>query len=191
VPGRGRRAVAAALDGHGARRGPLRARPAPAPRRQPRCRDHPLARGSSSAARELDLQAAGVELRGPHAAGSHRRVRRLLDRRRQGDRRRELLPPGPVLSRRKSLRLLALSFAIFGTFWGAWAVAAVDVERFLGLSHTGLGVMLAGAVVAGAAVDVVGGALVERWGTATGLAASLAAWGGLAVVLAATRSPGA
>ncbi|MCU1460878.1 MAG: major facilitator superfamily 1 [Acidimicrobiales bacterium] len=81
-----------------------------------------------------------------------------------------------------------MAFALFGMFWGGWAVAAVDVERFLGLSHAGLGVVLAVSIVAGAAVNFVGGPLTERWGTSTGLAVTLVAWGALVIALAATRS---
>ena len=32
-----------------------------------------------------------------------------------------------------------LGFALFGVFWGTWAVAALDIQGFLGLSDAGLG----------------------------------------------------
>ena len=51
-------------------------------------------------ARQLDVQAPGVELRRPDAPGSYRRVRQLVVRGHQGARRRELLPRGdPVVAR--------------------------------------------------------------------------------------------
>jgi MFS family permease len=121
-------------------------------------------------------------LRGAEAISDANRYRRRGD-----PDRRELLPSGSVLTKQQSLRLLAATFACFGMFWGGWAVAAVDVEHFLGLSHAGLGLVLSAAIVAGAAVNLVGGPLTERWGTATGLAVSLAAWGALVIGLAATE----
>src|SRR5439155_19694442 len=79
---------------------------------------------------------------------------------------------------------VAAAFACFGLFWGTWAVAAIDVERFLRFSDGGLGALLACAVVAGAVINAVGGTLAERWGTRRSLSVFLAGWGGLLLALA-------
>ena len=81
--------------------------------------------------------------------------------------------------------MVAATFVVFGTFWGAWAVAAADVEDSLGLSHGGFGLLLSVALAAAVASNAVGGALAERRGTGPVLAASLAAWGVLLLVAAA------
>ena len=75
------------------------------------------------------------------------------------------------------LGVVAATFVVFGTFWGAWAVAAADVEDSLGLSHGGFGLLLSVALAGAVASNAVGGAVAERRGTAPVLAASLAAWG--------------
>ncbi|MBV8691596.1 MAG: hypothetical protein JOY57_08070, partial [Actinobacteria bacterium] len=62
---------------------------------------------------------------------------------------------------RRSLRPVAVAFVVFGAFWGSWAIAAIDVERFLGMSHAGLGTVLAIAVVGGTVANAVGGTLAE------------------------------
>jgi len=71
---------------------------------------------------------------------------------------------------------VAVAFAVFGTFWGSWAVAAIDVERFLRVSHAGLGTVLALAVVGGTVANAVGGTLAERHGTRAALSTCLVAW---------------
>ncbi len=83
------------------------------------------------------------------------------------------------------LGVVAATFVVFGTFWGAWAVAAADVEDSLGLSHGGFGLLLSVALAGAVASNAVGGAVAERRGTAPVLAASLAAWGVLLLVAAA------
>lgn len=77
---------------------------------------------------------------------------------------------------RTSLRPVAVAFAVFGAFWGSWAVAAIDVERFLRVSHAGLGSVLAIAVVGGTIANAIGGTLAERHGTRAALSSCLLAW---------------
>ncbi len=83
---------------------------------------------------------------------------------------------------------MAATFVVFGTFWGAWAVAAADVEDSLGLSHGGFGLLLSVALAGAVASNAAGGALAERHGTAPVLAAALAAWAAL-LLLAAVCLP--
>ena len=83
-----------------------------------------------------------------------------------------------------------LGFALFGAFWGTWAVAALDIQRFLGLSETGLGVLVAATVGGTSITNVVGGALTERIGVGRALAVSLAGWAVAVVPLATVTSPG-
>jgi MFS family permease len=87
------------------------------------------------------------------------------------------------------VRRLAAAFAVFGGFWGSWAVAAADVERALHLSHAGFGLLLSVALAGAALTNAVGGSLVERHGTARLLAGSLAAWAALLLLGAAMRTP--
>ncbi len=61
-----------------------------------------------------------------------------------------------------------LGFALFGMFWGTWAVAALDIQQFLGLSDAELGLLVAATVVGTSVTNVVGGALAERHGLASG-----------------------
>src|SRR5215210_1810875 len=75
-----------------------------------------------------------------------------------------------------ALRPLAASFVVFGVFAGAWAVAAVDVERTFALSDTGLGFLLAAGIGGATAVAVFGGALTDRWGSRATLSVALCAW---------------
>lgn len=77
---------------------------------------------------------------------------------------------------RPSLRPVAVAFAVFGSFWGSWAVAAIDVERFLRVSHAGLGSVLALATLVGTVANAVGGTLAERHGARSALSACLLAW---------------
>jgi MFS family permease len=83
------------------------------------------------------------------------------------------------------LRPVAATFVVFGTFWGAWAVAAADIEDSLDLSHGGFGLLLSVALAGAVASNAVGGALAERRGTAAVLAASLALWAVVLLVAAA------
>jgi MFS family permease len=100
------------------------------------------------------------------------------------------------------LRLLAGAFIGFGTFWGAWAVAAADIERALGVSHGGFGLLLSIALGFAAITNGIAGSLTERWGTSTALARALLVWAvllllgmlaperGLALILVAAIAAG-
>ena len=88
-----------------------------------------------------------------------------------------------------SLRPVSAAFLVFGAFWGVWAVAAADMERDLGVSHGGFGVLLSVALVGAAIANSVGGALAERLGTGPVLVVALAAWGALVLGDAAVRRP--
>jgi MFS family permease len=88
-----------------------------------------------------------------------------------------------------SLRPIGWVFVLFGAFWGGWAVAAVDIERALGLSTAGFGLLLSVALVGGASSNAVGGALCERFGTGKVLGSSLFAWAVLLSVGAVVREP--
>jgi MFS family permease len=83
---------------------------------------------------------------------------------------------------RSSLRPVAAGFVVFGLFGGAFAVAAIDIERAFDLSDAGLGFLLAAGIVAGTAVAAVGGILTDRWGAGVTLARALLIWGSLLVV---------
>jgi MFS family permease len=100
------------------------------------------------------------------------------------------------------LRVLAAAFIGFGAFWGAWAVAAADIERSLGLSHSGFGLLLSIALGIAAITNSIAGSMTERWGTSAALTHGLLVWaaflvlgalapeGALAVVLVATIAAG-
>jgi MFS family permease len=77
------------------------------------------------------------------------------------------------------VRPVRATFLLFGCFWGSWAVAALDVQRFLRFSDAGLGLLLSATVVGGAAANATGGVLAERHGTRRVLAAALIVWAGL------------
>ena len=85
---------------------------------------------------------------------------------------------------------IRLAFGLFGVFWGTWAVAALDIQRFLGLSDAGLGGLVAATVVGTSVANIAGGALTERLGVGRAMAASLAMWSLTLVPLAAVRSTG-
>lgn len=88
------------------------------------------------------------------------------------------------------MRSVRIGFALFGAFWGTWAVAALDVQRFLGLSDTGLGVLVAATVAGTSVANVAGGTLTERIGVPRAMALSIALWAAAVVPLAAVASPG-
>jgi MFS family permease len=88
-----------------------------------------------------------------------------------------------------SLRPIGWVFVLFGVFWGGWAVEAVNVERALGLSAAGFGLLLSAGLVGGASSNAVGGALCERLGTGRVLGWSLAVWAVLLSLGAAVREP--
>jgi MFS family permease len=80
------------------------------------------------------------------------------------------------------LRPVAAGFVAYGLFGGAFAVAAIDIERAFDLSDAGLGFLLAAGIVAGTAVAAVGGVITDRWGAGVTLGRSLLIWGSLLVV---------
>ncbi len=88
-----------------------------------------------------------------------------------------------------SLRPVGVVFVLFGLFWGAWAVAAIDIERSLGLSVGGFGLLLSVSLIGSAAANVVGGGLCERFGTARILSLALGTWTTVLVLGAVSRPP--
>ncbi len=80
-------------------------------------------------------------------------------------------------------------FVLFGLFWGAWAVAAIDIEQSLGLSVGLFGLLLSVSLIGSAAANVVGGGLCERFGTARILSLSLGTWTAVLVLGAVSRPP--
>jgi MFS family permease len=81
-----------------------------------------------------------------------------------------------------SLRPVAASFIIFGTYGGAWAVAAVDVERAFNLTDLQLGLLLAGGILAATGVAAFGGAISDKIGAGRALSRSLFVWAALVAV---------
>jgi MFS family permease len=78
---------------------------------------------------------------------------------------------------RRPLFVAAGAFACFGFFWGSWAVATVEVERYTGLSDAGLGVLLSCAVAVGGAAAAIAGGLMARRGPHQLLPTLLIPWG--------------
>lgn len=85
------------------------------------------------------------------------------------------------------MRSVRVTFVVFGLFWGSWAVAALDVQNYLGLSDAGLGLLLSATVVGGAAANAFGGVLAERHGGRVMLPLALVIWAVSLLVLALTR----
>jgi MFS family permease len=81
-----------------------------------------------------------------------------------------------------SLRPVAASFMVFGLYAGAWAVAAIDVERAFDLTDAELGLLVAGGILAATAVAAFGGAISDRIGAGRTLTRSLFVWGALVAV---------
>jgi MFS family permease len=84
-----------------------------------------------------------------------------------------------------SLRPVVGAFVVFGSFAGAWAVAAADIERTFALSDGELGLLLAAGILSATALAALGGVIVERWSAGSSLAWSLVAWGVLLACQAA------
>jgi MFS family permease len=89
--------------------------------------------------------------------------------------------------REGGLAPVSAAFVVFGMFWGAWAVATVDVERALGLSNAGFGLLLSLSLTGAAAGNFAGGAATERWGTGAVLGGSLTVWSALTVLVSAVH----
>ncbi len=88
-----------------------------------------------------------------------------------------------------TLRPVRWVFVVFGLFWGAWAVAAIDIEHSLGLSTGGYGLLLSISLAGSAAANAVGGGLCQRFGTARVLGIALATWSVFLLAGAAARAP--
>ena len=86
-------------------------------------------------------------------------------------------------------RTVGRIFALFGVFWGGWAVAAANIEHGLGLSNGGFGLLVSAGLLGGASANFVGGTLCERFGTSKVLGTALATWAVLLLFGAAMRSP--
>ena len=80
---------------------------------------------------------------------------------------------------RSSLRPVAAGFIVFGFYAGAFAVAAIDIERTFHLSDAELGFLLAAGIIAATGVAAVGGIITDRWGAGVTLARALIIWGSL------------
>ena len=93
-----------------------------------------------------------------------------------------------VLECRRPLVVAAGAFVCFGVFWGSWAVATTDVERYTGLSNAGLGLLLSGSIAAGGAAAAIAGQAMSRSGPDRLLPVLLIPWGLLSV--AASVVPG-
>jgi MFS family permease len=78
---------------------------------------------------------------------------------------------------RRPLVVVAGAFVCFGVFWGSWAVATADVERYTGLSNAGLGLLLSGSVAAGGIAAAAAGGAMSRSGPDRLLAVLLVPWG--------------
>jgi MFS family permease len=78
---------------------------------------------------------------------------------------------------RRPLVVVAGAFVCFGVFWGSWAVATADVERYTGLSNAGLGLLLSGSVAAGGIAAAAAGGAMSRSGPDRLLAVLLIPWG--------------
>ena len=89
-----------------------------------------------------------------------------------------------------TLRPVGVVFVLFGLFWGAWAVAAIDIERSLGLSVGDFDLLLSVSLIGSAIANVVGGGLCERFGTARIISLALGTWTAFLVFGAVSRPPG-
>ena len=83
---------------------------------------------------------------------------------------------------RPSLRPVASGFVLFGFYAGAFAVAAIDIERTFHLSDAQLGFLLATGIIAATGVAAVGGIITDRWGAGVTLARAMIIWGSLLAV---------
>lgn len=75
-----------------------------------------------------------------------------------------------------TLAPVAASFWLFGYFWGSWAVAAANLERALGVSHGGFGLILSSGLAGAALSNAAGGTWAERLGTSRLLGGALLVW---------------
>jgi MFS family permease len=89
---------------------------------------------------------------------------------------------------KRSLMVAAGAFVLFGFYWGSWAVATVDVERYTGLSNAGLGILLSCSIAIGGLSAAAAGGITARLGADRMLPVLLVPWG--AFSLAAGLVPG-
>jgi MFS family permease len=73
--------------------------------------------------------------------------------------------------------VVAGAFVCFGVFWGSWAVATANVEKYSGLSNAGLGLLLSASVGAGGIAAAAAGGAMSRSGPDRLLAILLIPWG--------------
>jgi MFS family permease len=83
---------------------------------------------------------------------------------------------------RTSLRPVAAAFLVFGFYAGAFAVAAINIERTFHLSDAELGFLLATGIITATGIAAIGGVLTDRWGAGVTLARGLIIWGSLLAV---------
>jgi MFS family permease len=89
---------------------------------------------------------------------------------------------------RRPLVVVAGAFVCFGVYWGSWAVATADVEKYTGLSNAGLGLLLSGSVGAGGIAAAAAGGAMSRSGPDRLLSIFLIPWGIFSI--AASLVPG-
>ena len=75
------------------------------------------------------------------------------------------------MEERPSLRPVAAAFLVFGSFFGAWAVAVLDVRDTFDLTDAGIALILSAGILLAAVLNAVGGALTDRWGAGVALGA--------------------
>jgi MFS family permease len=76
---------------------------------------------------------------------------------------------------------VAVSFIVFGMFWGSWAVAITNVKHAFDLSDATLGILLSVAIGIAALNGAVLGHFAQRLGTRAILSGSMATWAVLLV----------
>ncbi len=86
---------------------------------------------------------------------------------------------------KRPLVVAAGAFVCFGVFWGSWAVATTDVEKYTGLSNAGLGILLSASIAAGGVAAAVAGQSMSRSGPDRLLPVLLVPWGLLSIAAAA------
>jgi MFS family permease len=92
------------------------------------------------------------------------------------------------MEERPSLRPVAAAFLVFGSFFGAWAVAVLDVRDAFDLTDAGIALILSAGILLAAVLNAVGGALTDRWGAGVALARALICWSILLVGAALSPS---
>src|SRR5579862_318134 len=78
---------------------------------------------------------------------------------------------------RRPLVVVAGAFVCFGVYWGSWAVATADVEKYARLSNAALGLLLSASVGAGGIAAAAAGGAMSRSGPDRLLSIFLIPWG--------------